>query len=155
MALATVDIAVGKKRRLDDGPNLPISWFSLSSFNLTSCLIIQKTAAEWEGIVGGKEGGSGVTTLRREFPLLGTFVAPRTPTEQTLAEIFRDAFSMDQVSVTDGFEELGGDSLIALTICADIEKIFAVSLSTAIFERSPTIEQLAPKINELASRREA
>jgi acyl carrier protein len=108
--------------------------------------------------VGGKEGqtnDSGVIVLRQEFPLLGTFVAPRTPTEQALAEIFRKAFSMDQVSVTDSFDELGGDSLIALTICTDIEKIFAVSLSSEIFERSPTIEQLAPRINELVSRRGA
>jgi acyl carrier protein len=62
---------------------------------------------------------------------------------------------MDQVSVTDDFEELGGDSLIALTICADIEKICAVSVSIEILERSPTIEQLAPRINELISRRKA
>ena len=108
--------------------------------------------------MGDKEGQAnecGVLVLRQEFPLLGTFVAPRTPTEQTLAEIFRNAFSMDQVSVTDSFDELGGDSLIALTICTDIEKIFAVSLSMAILERSPTIEQLAPQINELISRRKA
>jgi acyl carrier protein len=92
---------------------------------------------------------------RRDFPLLGAYVAPRSPTEQTLAEMFRGAFSMDQVSVDDSFEDLGGDSLIALTICADIEKSFGVSVPIMILERSPTIEQLALRIDDLVSRPKA
>jgi len=111
-----------------------------------------------QGRVGAgqeQDENSSVLVLRRDFPLLGAYVAPRSPTEQTLAEIFRSAFSMDQVSVNDSFEDLGGDSLIALTICADIEKIFAVSVSIVILERSPTIEQLAPRIDDLVSRRKA
>ena len=102
-----------------------------------------------------QDGNSSTPLQRRDFPLLGAYVAPRSPTEQVLAEMFRSAFSMDQVSVKDSFEDLGGDSLIALTICADIEKIFAVSVSITILERSPTIEQLAPRIDELVSGRNA
>jgi acyl carrier protein len=105
-------------------------------------------------VVGTEHGrGKDVSTLvlRQEFPLLGAYVAPRTPTECKLVEIFCIALGMDQVSITDDFEELGGDSLLAASICTEIEKVFAITVSIAIVIRSPTIEQLAPKIDEMVS----
>jgi acyl carrier protein len=105
--------------------------------------------------VGNEHGGaqaSGMIVLRREFPLLGAYVAPRTPTQRKLVEIWCRALSMDQVSVTDHFEELGGDSLLAVSIFADIEEAFAVAVPIAALARSPTIEQLAPRIDELVER---
>ncbi len=94
---------------------------------------------------------SDAVVLRQEFPSLGAYVGPRSPTERKLAEIFASALRMDKVSVTDNFEELGGDSLIAVSICTDIEKGFAVPVPLALLVRLPTIEQLAPKIDELVS----
>lgn len=90
--------------------------------------------------------------LRQEFASLGPYIEPRTPTERKLAEIFRDALGMDKVSVTDDFEELGGDSLIAVSICADVEKTFGIAVPVAFLVRAPTIEQLAPKVDDLVSK---
>jgi acyl carrier protein len=101
----------------------------------------------------GRVKNSNVLVLRQEFPSLGAYVAPRTPTEHKLAEIFRKALEMDEVSITDDFEELGGDSLIAVAISVDIEKAFDIVLPTGSFVRSPTIVQLAPRIDELVSGR--
>jgi acyl carrier protein len=98
---------------------------------------------------------SDARVLRQEFPLLGGYVAPRTPTEHRLAEIFCNALRMDKVSVNDDFEELGGDSLIAMSICADIEKAFAIDVPVAFLVRAPTIAQLAPRVDELVSTRKA
>ena len=95
---------------------------------------------------------SDARVLRQEFPLLGAYLAPHTPTECKLAEIFCNALSMDKVSVNDDFEELGGDSLIAVSICAEIEKVFAIEVPVAFLVRAPTIGQLAPRIDELLSR---
>jgi acyl carrier protein len=105
------------------------------------------------GTEQGRVKNSNVLVLRQEFPSLGAYVAPRTPTEHKLAEIFRKALEMDEVSITDDFEELGGDSLIAVAISVDIEKAFDIVLPTGSFVRSPTIEQLAPRIDELVSGR--
>ena len=90
---------------------------------------------------------------RQEFPLLGPYVAPRTATERKVAEIWRAALGMDQVGITDKFEELGGDSLLAMSIFADIEKSLAVAVPIAVLARSLTIEQLATRIDELMSGR--
>jgi indigoidine synthase len=107
------------------------------------------------GAEPGRSKDSITLVLRREFPLLGPYVAPRTPTERKLAEIFCDALRMDQISITDDFEELGGDSLIAASICMDIERAFRIAVPIAFLVRSPTIEQLALRVNESVSRRKA
>lgn len=98
---------------------------------------------------------SSVLVLRQDFSSLGAYVAPRTPTERKLAEIFCDALRMDKVSVNDDFEELGGDSLVAVSICSDIEKAFAIEVPIAFLVRAPTVGQLAPRIDELVARHKA
>ena len=95
---------------------------------------------------------SGTIVRRREFPLLGAYMAPRTPTERTLAEIWCRALGMDQVSIGDRFEELGGDSLLAVSVFADIEEAFAIAVPLGLLARAPTIEQLASRIDDLIAR---
>ena len=91
--------------------------------------------------------------LRRHFPLLGPLVSPRTPTEKTLAEIWRKALCMDVVGITDNYEELGGDSLLAASIFAEIEDMFKIEIPMVTLVDAPTIEQLAPRIDERVARR--
>lgn len=91
--------------------------------------------------------------LRQEFAALGAYVGPRTPIEDKLAEIFCSVLGMDKVSITDDFEDLGGDSLLAVSICTEIEKAFGIAVPIAFLVRSPTIEQLAPKVEDLVSNR--
>lgn len=90
---------------------------------------------------------------RGEFPVLGPWVAPRTPTERKIAEIWRRALNMDRVGVTDRFDQLGGDSLLAISIFADLEEAFATAVPIAALARSPTVEQLARRIDELLAAR--
>jgi acyl carrier protein len=101
--------------------------------------------------VGSKQelDNSSALVQRREFRSLGGYVAPRTPTEHKLADIFCSALGLDQVSIRDDFEELGGDSLIAAVILMGIEKAFAIAAPVDSLAFSPTIEQLAPVVNEL------
>ena len=75
------------------------------------------------GTEKARHNTSSTLVLRQDLQLLGPYVAPHTATERKLAEIFCWALSMDQVSVTDDFEELGGDSLIAATISLEIGAI--------------------------------
>lgn len=98
---------------------------------------------------------SDVLVLRSEFSSLGAYVAPRTATERKLAEIFCKVLHMDKVSISDDFEELGGDSLAAVSICADIEDAFAVPVPVASFVHAPTITKLAVRIDNLISSRGA
>ncbi|MDQ1592735.1 MAG: hypothetical protein QOG71_3362 [Pyrinomonadaceae bacterium] len=47
-----------------------------------------------------------------------TFVAPRTPVEHRLAEIWRQVLGVGSVGVDDNFFELGGDSILSIQIIA-------------------------------------
>jgi acyl carrier protein len=84
---------------------------------------------------------------REQLPLPRPYVAPRTPTEQVLAAIWRTALSMDHVGVEDDYFDLGGDSFLAATIFRMIEEKFQVALPMAILVDAPTIGALAPKID--------
>ncbi|WP_010116065.1 non-ribosomal peptide synthetase, partial [Burkholderia oklahomensis] len=66
-------------------------------------------------------------------------VAPRTPVEHRLTEIFRDVLGHDAFGVRDDFFELGGDSFKAIRIAA---KYGAPLEVTDIYDH-PTIEALA------------
>ena len=91
-----------------------------------------------------------LAVLRRR---LGPYVAPRTATEQKLADIWRDKLGVDRVGVTDRYEDLGMDSLLAATIFVEIEETFAISMLTTALVDAPTIEQVARKIDGLVSKR--
>ena len=50
------------------------------------------------------------------------FVAPRTPMESLVAEVWQEALGVDQVGVYDNFFDLGGHSLLAMQVIAKLEK---------------------------------
>ncbi|MGQ0555595.1 MAG: amino acid adenylation domain-containing protein [Nitrospiraceae bacterium] len=65
------------------------------------------------------------------------YVAPRTPVEGKLAEVWADVLQVDQVGVEDNFFELGGHSLLATRLLSQVRTTFHVDLPLrAIFEAS-------------------
>ncbi|MGB7250637.1 MAG: amino acid adenylation domain-containing protein [Phormidesmis sp.] len=75
-------------------------------------------------------------------------VAPQTPLEAELVEIWEDVLGIQPVGITDDFFEMGGHSLLVMRLFNEIEATFESSLPvTTIFE-APTVEQLAPIIAE-------
>jgi len=95
---------------------------------------------------------SNTVIQRRQLPLLGAYVEPRSPTEQMLAEIWRCAFDMDFVGIADSYVDLGGDSLLAASIFAELEASFGLKLPLALLIEAGTIEQLARRIDSLQQR---
>ena len=85
--------------------------------------------------------------FREQLPLPRPYLAPRTPTEQLLAEIWRTVLSMDCVGVEDRYNDLGGDSFLATSVLNRIEETFDVAIPMAIFAQAPTIAMLARRID--------
>jgi acyl carrier protein len=90
-----------------------------------------------------------LVVLREQLPLSRPYVAPRTGTEQRLAEIWRTVLSMDAVGVDDDYYDLGGDSLLAAAIFRMIESSFLVYLPIATLVEAPSVAQLARRIDDL------
>jgi acyl carrier protein len=86
---------------------------------------------------------------RSQLPLLGAYVEPRSPTEKKLAEVWRRALGMDRIGITDSYEDLGGDSLLAASIIAELETSFGTKMPWALLADAGTIEQMAATIDNL------
>jgi amino acid adenylation domain-containing protein len=76
------------------------------------------------------------------------FEAPRTPTEEALAEIWNRVLGITQPGVHDNFFDLGGHSLLAVRLLFEVNKSFDYNFSVASFFRDPTIDGMARAIQE-------
>jgi non-ribosomal peptide synthase protein (TIGR01720 family) len=70
------------------------------------------------------------------------FVAPRTPSEAVLAELWGNVIGIDRVGVHDNFFELGGDSILCLQIISRARAAGLAVTVTQLFEHQ-TIAGLA------------
>ncbi|MBZ4423048.1 non-ribosomal peptide synthase/polyketide synthase, partial [Myxococcus sp. RHST-1-4] len=82
-----------------------------------------------------------------------TYVAPRTPVEETLAAIWSKVLGVERVGVHDSFFELGGDSIISLQIVARTRQAGLKLTPRQLFER-PTIAALAQVVSEVVTARD-
>ena len=73
----------------------------------------------------------------------GQTVAPRMPTEQMLAEIWRQVLGDVEPGAHDNFFELGGHSLLATQVASRIRRIFGVELPLRRLFEAPTLAELA------------
>ncbi|MEB3151624.1 MAG: amino acid adenylation domain-containing protein, partial [Sphaerospermopsis sp.] len=74
------------------------------------------------------------------------FVAPSNEVEQKLTEIWQEVLDIQLISIKDDFFDLGGNSLLAVTVFADIDKAFGVNLPMSTLFHATTIEALAKVI---------
>ena len=70
-------------------------------------------------------------------------------TEQTLIEIWQQVLQLPTIGVQDNFFDLGGNSLIAVTLIGKIRSVLNVQLSLISLFRSPTVADLAQEIASL------
>ncbi|MHA7271098.1 amino acid adenylation domain-containing protein [Arthrobacter sp. HLT1-20] len=69
-------------------------------------------------------------------------LAPRTPREKTVAQIFKDVLSLARVGVDESFFELGGHSFLAQPLISRVNDALGTELPVQALFRSPTVEQL-------------
>ena len=76
------------------------------------------------------------------------YVAPHTPLEETLADIWKKVFGLKQVGVRDNFFALGGHSLLAMRLISEVRRSLNHKLSVPSFFQNPTIEGMARVLQE-------
>ncbi|MET9696733.1 amino acid adenylation domain-containing protein [Streptomyces sp. NPDC006529] len=79
------------------------------------------------------------------------YVAPATPAEIALAEVWRTVLGIEQVGVHDDFFALGGSSLSTVRVCAQAAAR-GLSVSVRDLLELPTIARLAARATEAAER---
>ncbi|MEU5633346.1 non-ribosomal peptide synthase/polyketide synthase [Streptomyces rishiriensis] len=79
-------------------------------------------------------------------------VAPRTPTERTLAAIWADVLHLERVGVDDNFFELGGDSILSIQVVARARQEDLTVTSRDVY-RHQTVAALARVTDAAGARR--
>ena len=75
--------------------------------------------------------------------LAEAYVAPRTPREKLLAEVWARGLGIDRVGVRDNFFDLGGSSLLAVRLSAALRREHAFDLPVLRLFEHPTVAELA------------
>jgi amino acid adenylation domain-containing protein len=71
------------------------------------------------------------------------FVAPRTPVEEALSDIWSQVLGVKQIGIKDNFFDLGGHSLLAIRLVAEIEKNLNLKIPLAALFELTTVAQMA------------
>jgi amino acid adenylation domain-containing protein len=79
------------------------------------------------------------------------FVAPRTPVEKILVDIWSEVLGIEKIGIHDKFFELGGHSLRATQIISRLQSTFPIKLTVRHFFEFPTVASLAESITEKLS----
>ncbi len=79
----------------------------------------------------------------------GRYVAPRTPTEEAVAEIWAETLRLERVGVTESFFELGGHSLLATRVISQVRRVFGVEVPLRALFEGPTVAELAGRVEEV------
>ncbi|MFN7949388.1 MAG: amino acid adenylation domain-containing protein [Blastocatellia bacterium] len=83
-----------------------------------------------------------------------TCVAPRTATEEMVAELYAGLLKRREISVNDDFFELGGHSLLAARVVFRLRELFGVNLSLRSIFEAPTVAGLATVIDQMLAESE-
>jgi len=84
-----------------------------------------------------------------EVDLAEEFVAPRTVTEETLVEIWKDVLRLDRVGIHDDFFSLGGHSLLAMQVISHINENLHVELLVRVLFEYPTVAGMAQHLTNV------
>ena len=81
-------------------------------------------------------------------PLRDDVIAPQTPTERQLAEMWAALLSVQTLGLSDNFFDLGGHSLLTTQLVSRIRNEFGVDLSLRTVFEQPTLTALAQAIDQ-------
>jgi acyl carrier protein len=73
-------------------------------------------------------------------------VKPRTPLETELADLWREALTMERVGINDDFFALGGDSLRGTVLVNRLQSRLGGDLSLGLLFEAPTVAKLAAQL---------
>ena len=77
-----------------------------------------------------------------------TYVAPRNPVEEALAQIWAEVLGQERVGIHDHFFELGGHSLVGTQLISRVRDTLRVALPLRALFEAPTVAEFASQVEK-------
>lgn len=94
---------------------------------------------------------------RNKLPLIGLRrtikIKPRNKIDKFLLNLLSNIFDIDNITISDNFFGIGGDSLTAITTSANISEEYNINLSVKDIFEHPIIQDLSDYISTLSEKR--
>jgi len=108
--------------------------------------------AEWLAVLDldALTGATAAPPAAERFPrpqLRTEFVAPRTELELLIAEVWQAYLGIDRVGVHDPFFDLGGNSLVGMSMVHAVEGRLDTSIAPAVLFEHPTVAEFAAALD--------
>ena len=85
-------------------------------------------------------------------PALDTaYVAPCTPVQELLVEIWAEVLKLEKIGIHDNFFDLGGHSLKATQVTSRVREALRLDLSLRVLFEAPTVAELASRVEQSIS----
>jgi thioesterase domain-containing protein/acyl carrier protein len=84
----------------------------------------------------------------RDVEIESDYAHPRDEVEKTISGIWQKVLGVKQIGIYDNYFDLGGNSINAARLFAEIEKVFKKRIPLATLFNAPTIEQFASIIRK-------
>ncbi len=84
-----------------------------------------------------------------QAPAIPAPTSVENPTQQKLLKIWQQVLQIPEVNINDNFFDLGGNSLVAVTLIGEIRSAFELNLPLQALFRSPTVLEIATEIENL------
>jgi acyl transferase domain-containing protein/acyl carrier protein len=89
---------------------------------------------------------SNFTQKQRRPDLTEKYIAPQTQIEKDLEKIFSDLLGITNIGINDDFYEIGGHSLLGISLVNELRKKFSIETTLYSFMQGRTIKALAQYI---------
>jgi amino acid adenylation domain-containing protein len=99
----------------------------------------------------GKVDRRALPAPEQNASLIEDLVAPRTPEEEKIAEIWSDVLDIKPIGIETNFFDLGGHSLLATRVVTRIRETFGINLPLRAMFDSPTIAGVAAQVADVAN----
>ncbi|MFJ3793953.1 phosphopantetheine-binding protein, partial [Kitasatospora sp. NPDC090091] len=111
------------------------------------------TLDELPRTVGGKTDRTRLPDPDGHRPdLAHAYTPPRNPTEQTIADVWREVLQLDRIGIHDNFFDLGGHSLLATRVAIRMRTAFGSDIGVRTLFDRPTVARLATAVEEQLTR---
>jgi len=87
-------------------------------------------------------------TLAEDSPPSSTYVPPRTPLEEAVADVLAEVLGVPRVGIDDDFLDLGGDSLRAIEVANLLEQRAGLQVSLEELFEAATVRALVGGVAE-------